>query len=190
MAGRRDRTPQRPEQDVSTAARSRRAPNGVTASGGSNAEEHMVVLGAFYRDLRRRLFARLASARWVPLRTRGREARLRAPDPTLAPEGQLGELNARFRNNTTPHLHQARDEAVLYMPAAGRARFAEHAIYVLEHPSREAAKKAWADFAADPGVEAGVRGVIASQRAPYPARWCRCSAIPRIISPDGSRRRP
>ena len=41
-------------------------------------------------------------------------------------------------------------KSVLYMTPQDAPDSANTLIYVLEHPNREAAKKAWADFQADP----------------------------------------
>ena len=67
-----------------------------------------------------------------------------------APEGKLGELNARFRNHTVGIFNKHGMKSILYMTPQDAPDSANTLIYVLEHPSREAAKKAWADFGADP----------------------------------------
>jgi hypothetical protein len=67
-----------------------------------------------------------------------------------APEGKLGELNARFRDHTIRIFNKHGMKSVLYMTPEDAPDSANTLIYVLEHPSREAAKKAWADFQADP----------------------------------------
>ena len=67
-----------------------------------------------------------------------------------APEGKLGELNSRFRNHTVGIFNKHGMKSVLYMTPQDAPDSANTLIYVLEHPSREAAKKAWADFQADP----------------------------------------
>jgi NIPSNAP len=67
-----------------------------------------------------------------------------------APEGKLGELNARFRNHTISIFNKHGMKSVLYMTPQDAPDSQNTLIYVLEHPSREAAKKAWADFSADP----------------------------------------
>jgi hypothetical protein len=66
-----------------------------------------------------------------------------------APEGKLGELNARFRNHTLRIFEKHGMKNVLYMTPQDAPLSQNTLIYVLEHPSREAAKKAWADFQAD-----------------------------------------
>ena len=67
-----------------------------------------------------------------------------------APEGKLGELHARFRNHTVGIFNKHGMKSVIYMSPQDAPDSANTLIYVLEHPSREAAKKAWADFQADP----------------------------------------
>ena len=85
-----------------------------------------------------------------------------------APEGKLGELNARFRNHTIRIFNKHGMKSVLYMTPQDAPDSQNTLIYVLEHPSREAAKKAWADFAADPewkkvSEESQVNGRIVSK---------------------------
>jgi NIPSNAP len=67
-----------------------------------------------------------------------------------APDGKLGELHARFRDNTIRIFNKHGMKSVLYMSPQDAPDSANTLIYILEHPSREAAKKAWADFQADP----------------------------------------
>jgi len=66
-----------------------------------------------------------------------------------APEGKLGELNARFRNHTRRIFDKHGMKSVIYMTPQDAPLSQNTLIYILEHPSREAAKKAWADFGAD-----------------------------------------
>ena len=85
-----------------------------------------------------------------------------------APEGKLGELNARFRNHTIRIFNKHGMKSVLYMTPQDAPDSQNTLIYVLEHPSREAAKKAWADFQADPewqkvSTESQVNGRIVSK---------------------------
>ena len=67
-----------------------------------------------------------------------------------APEGKLGELHARFRDHTLKIFNKHGMKSVIYLAPQDAPESANTLIYILEHPSREAAKKAWADFAADP----------------------------------------
>ena len=85
-----------------------------------------------------------------------------------APEGKLGELNARFRDHTIRIFNKHGMKSVLYMTPQDAPDSANTLIYVLEHPSREAAKKAWADFQADPewvkvSADSQVNGRIVSK---------------------------
>jgi NIPSNAP len=85
-----------------------------------------------------------------------------------APEGKLGELNKRFRDHTIRIFNKHGMKSVLYMTPQDAPNSENTLIYVLEHPSREAAKKAWADFAADEewkkvSAESQVNGRIVSK---------------------------
>ena len=75
-----------------------------------------------------------------------------------APEGKLGELNSRFRDHTIRIFNKHGMKSVLYMTPQDAPDSQNTLIYVLEHPSREAAKKAWVDFQGDPEwkIEAAV----------------------------------
>ena len=66
-----------------------------------------------------------------------------------APEGKLGELNKRFRDHTRRIFDKHGMKSVIYMTPQDAPLSQNTLIYILEHPSREAAKKAWADFTAD-----------------------------------------
>jgi hypothetical protein len=85
-----------------------------------------------------------------------------------APEGKLGELQSRFRDHTIRIFNKHGMKSVLYMTPQDAPDSANTLIYVLEHPSREAAKKAWADFQADPewvkvSADSQVNGRIVSK---------------------------
>jgi NIPSNAP protein len=85
-----------------------------------------------------------------------------------APDGKLGELNARFRNHTMRIFNKHGMKSVLYMTPQDAPSSQNTLIYILEHPSREAAKKAWADFSADEewkkvSAESQVNGRIVSK---------------------------
>jgi hypothetical protein len=85
-----------------------------------------------------------------------------------APEGKLGELHARFRDHTLRIFNKHGMKSVIYLAPQDAPDSANTLIYVLEHPSREAAKKAWADFAADPewvkvSADSQVNGRIVSK---------------------------
>ena len=85
-----------------------------------------------------------------------------------APDGKLGELHARFRDHTIRIFNKHGMKSVLYMSPQDAPDSANTLIYILEHPSREAAKKAWADFQADPewvkvSADSQVNGRIVSK---------------------------
>ncbi len=85
-----------------------------------------------------------------------------------APDGKLGELHARFRDHTMRIFNKHGMKSVIYLSPQDAPDSANTLIYVLEHPSREAAKKAWADFQADPewkkvSTESQVNGRIVSK---------------------------
>ena len=85
-----------------------------------------------------------------------------------APEGKLGELEARFRNHTIRIFNKHNMTSVGYWVPQDAPDSQNTLIYILAHPSREAAKKNWADFQADPewqkvNTESQVNGRIVSK---------------------------
>jgi len=84
-----------------------------------------------------------------------------------SPEGKLGELQARFRNHTIGIFNKHGMKSVGYWVPQDAPLSQNTLIYILEHPSREAAKKNWAEFSADPewqkvNTESQVNGRIVS----------------------------
>jgi hypothetical protein len=67
-----------------------------------------------------------------------------------APEGKLGELHARFRNHTLRIFERHGMTNVVYLKPLDAPLSDNTLVYLLAHPSREAAKANWAAFAADP----------------------------------------
>lgn len=67
-----------------------------------------------------------------------------------APEGKLGDLHARFRNHTMRIFDRHGMKSVAYFAPQDAPLSQNTLIYVLEHPSRDDAKKHWAEFQADP----------------------------------------
>jgi len=64
-------------------------------------------------------------------------------------EGKLDAVNARFRDHTRAIFDRHHMKSVGYwIPTEGAS--AGTFVYVLEHPSREDARKNWAEFNADP----------------------------------------
>jgi NIPSNAP len=67
-----------------------------------------------------------------------------------APEGKLANLQARFRDHTIRIFNKHGMKSVGYWVPQDAPNSQNTLIYILEHPSRDAAKKNWADFSADP----------------------------------------
>jgi hypothetical protein len=64
-------------------------------------------------------------------------------------EGKLDAVNARFRDHTRTIFDRHHMKSVGYwLPTEGER--AGTFVYILEHPSREAAAKNWTEFNADP----------------------------------------
>jgi len=67
-----------------------------------------------------------------------------------APEGKLGELNARFRNHTMRIFQKHGMANVAYFTPQDAPLSQNTLVYIISHPSREAAKESWAAFGKDP----------------------------------------
>jgi len=85
-----------------------------------------------------------------------------------AAEGKLANVNARFRDHTRRIFDKHNMKSIGYWTPQDAPLSQNTLIYILEHPSREAAKKAWADFQADPewqkvSTESQVNGRIVSK---------------------------
>ena len=65
-------------------------------------------------------------------------------------EGKLPDLLKRFREHTIEIFNRHHMESIGYWVPQDGERSKTTLIYVLAHPSREAAKKDWADFLNDP----------------------------------------
>ncbi|HEY0548997.1 MAG TPA: NIPSNAP family protein [Verrucomicrobiae bacterium] len=72
-----------------------------------------------------------------------------------AAPGKLDDLNKRFRDHTLRLFEKHGIENIGYWTPIDNTNNA--LIYVLAHPSREAAKKSWADFFADPDWKAAAK---------------------------------
>ena len=68
---------------------------------------------------------------------------------TTAP-GQLPMLNKRFREHTVEIFARHGMQSIGYWVPTDTALADNTLIYVLAHPSREAARQAWSDFGKDP----------------------------------------
>lgn len=64
--------------------------------------------------------------------------------------GKLGDLNTRFRNHTTKLFEKHGMTNIGYWVPQDEPAHSNTLIYVLSHESREAAKKSWDAFGADP----------------------------------------
>ena len=67
-----------------------------------------------------------------------------------APDGKLPDLNARFRNHTMRIFQKHGMSNVGYWVPQDAPLKDNTLVYIISHASRDAAKKSWADFAADP----------------------------------------
>ena len=67
-----------------------------------------------------------------------------------APEGKLGDLQKRFRDHTRRIFDKHGMKSIGYWVPQDAPMSQNTLIYILQHPNREAAKKNWADFQADP----------------------------------------
>ena len=66
------------------------------------------------------------------------------------PEGKLEALKSRFRDHTVRIFQRHGMKSIGYWVPADSPKSGNTLIYILQHESREAAKKSWADFAQDP----------------------------------------
>jgi len=67
-----------------------------------------------------------------------------------APEGKLADLHARFRDHTLRIFQKHGMSNVIYLSPTDPPLSQNTLVYLLAHESRDAAKKNWAAFAADP----------------------------------------
>jgi len=67
-----------------------------------------------------------------------------------APEGKLPDLQKRFRDHTLRIFQKHGMTNIGYWTPQDEPRSQNTLIYIIAHPSREAAKASWAAFAADP----------------------------------------
>jgi hypothetical protein len=65
-------------------------------------------------------------------------------------DGKLDALKARFRDHTVRIFNKHGMESIGYWVPQDGERSKNTLIYILAHPSREAAAKHWAEFLADP----------------------------------------
>jgi hypothetical protein len=67
-----------------------------------------------------------------------------------AAAGKLGELLARFRDHTTKLFEKHGMKNVAYWTPVEEPQKGDTLVYILEHPSREAAAANWKSFQDDP----------------------------------------
>jgi NIPSNAP len=67
-----------------------------------------------------------------------------------AAEGKLDNVVARFRDHTVRIFERHHMKSVGYWLPSEGDKAGTTLIYILEHPSREEARKNWAEFQADP----------------------------------------
>lgn len=85
-----------------------------------------------------------------------------------APEGKLGELQARFRNHTVKLFEKHGITSVGYFVPQDAPLSQNTLIYLLAHKDRESAKQNWAAFQKDPDWQAAFKasqanGTLTSQ---------------------------
>jgi hypothetical protein len=85
-----------------------------------------------------------------------------------APEGKLVDLQKRFRDHTRRIFDKHGMKSIGYWVPQDPPNSQNTLIYILEHPSRDEAKKHWAEFRADPewqkvSAESEVNGRIVSK---------------------------
>ena len=67
-----------------------------------------------------------------------------------AAKGKLGKLDARFRDHTIRIFEKHGMKSVAYWHPMDEPDSKDTLIYIIKHDNREAAKKSWKDFIADP----------------------------------------
>ena len=67
-----------------------------------------------------------------------------------APEGKLGDLEKRFRDHTIRIFNRHNMTSIGYWVPQDAPDSQSTLIYILAHPSRDAAKKNWGEFINDP----------------------------------------
>lgn len=101
----------------------------------------------------------------VEAQSKGRAFELRT---YTANAGKLGELQARFRDHTLELLKKHGITNIGYWTPQDEPLSKNTLIYLLAHPSRDAAKKSWEAFQNDPEwkkvrAESEVNGALASK---------------------------
>lgn len=89
-----------------------------------------------------------------------------------AAEGKLGKLDARFRDHTIRLFEKHGIKSVAYWHPTDEPDSKDTLIYIIKHASRDAAKKSWSAFLADPewkkaARESGVGRLAKPPKATY-----------------------
>ena len=74
-----------------------------------------------------------------------------------AAPGKLGKLDARFRDHTIGLFKKHGIASVAYWHPTDEPQSKDHLIYIIKHDSRDAAKKSWQAFIADPAWKKAAR---------------------------------
>ncbi|MHC4876946.1 MAG: NIPSNAP family protein [Planctomycetota bacterium] len=86
-----------------------------------------------------------------------------------AAEGKLGKLDARFRDHTMRLFEKHGIRNVAYWHPTDEPDSKDTLIYIIKHDSREAAKKSWSAFIADPAWKKAARESGVGRLAKPPA---------------------
>ena len=86
-----------------------------------------------------------------------------------AAEGKLGKLDARFRDHTMGLFEKHGIKNVAYWHPTDEPDSKDHLIYIIKHDSRDAAKKSWQAFIADPAWKKAARESGVGRLAKPPA---------------------
>ena len=85
-----------------------------------------------------------------------------------AAPGKLGKLDARFRDHTIGLFKKHGIASVAYWHPTDEPQSKDHLIYIIKHESRDAAKKSWQAFIADPAWKKAARESGVGQLAKPP----------------------
>ncbi|MCH7728954.1 MAG: NIPSNAP family protein [Planctomycetes bacterium] len=86
-----------------------------------------------------------------------------------AAEGKLGKLDARFRDHTIQLFNKHGIKSVAYWHPTDEPDSNDNLIYIIKHDSRDAAKKSWQAFIADPQWKKAARESGVGRLAKPPA---------------------
>lgn len=86
-----------------------------------------------------------------------------------AAEGKLGKLDARFRDHTIRLFEKQGMQSVAYWHPTDEPDSKDTLIYIIKHANRDAAKKSWSAFLADPEWKKAARESGVGRLAKPPA---------------------